>query len=118
MLPDCVTTDARIEPMFANAFRFDHLRFHDRVRAAASPRKPRQRWLRVAFGVLGLAILVVLVMFSVIVGAAMIAAGLLLRLWQRRGRPIARDRGHAAGGRIVDGEFRVVEKARLDTDDR
>lgn len=97
--------------MFAHAFRFDH--FHDRIRAAASPRKPRQRWLRVAFGLVGLAILAVLVMFSVVVGAAMIAAGLLFRWWQQRGRPVAR-RHDRQGGHVVDGEFRIVDRARLD----
>ncbi|MCF7223390.1 hypothetical protein [Marilutibacter chinensis] len=99
--------------MFAHAFRFDHARFQDRVRAAVSPHKPRQRWLRFAFGLLGLAILAVLVMFSVVVGAAMIAAGLLLRLWQQRGRPTASHRVHGRGGRVVDGEFRVVDTPRL-----
>ncbi|WP_249041007.1 hypothetical protein [Marilutibacter maris] len=99
--------------MFAHTFRFDPFRLHERIRSAASPRKPRQRWLRIALGVLGLAILAVLVMFSVVVGAAMIAAGLLLRWWQQRGHPIAgKHRRH--DGQVVDGEFRVVEKARLE----
>ena len=99
--------------MFAHTFRFDPFRLHERIRSAASPRKPRQRWLRIALGVLGVAILAVLVMFSVVVGAAMIAVGLLLRWWQQRGRPIAGNRDHHHG-RVVDGEFHVVEKARLE----
>ena len=38
---------------------------------------------------------------------AMLAAGVLLRLWKQRGKPVARDK------RIVDGEFRVVGKTVL-----
>ncbi|WP_208543227.1 hypothetical protein [Marilutibacter alkalisoli] len=90
--------------MFAHTFRFDHARFQDRIRAAASPRKPRQRWLRIACGAVGLVLLALLVMFSVVVGAAMIAAGLLYRWWQRRGKPVAR------AGNVVDGEYRVVDR--------
>ncbi|GAB3342288.1 hypothetical protein [Marilutibacter aestuarii] len=93
--------------MSAYAFRFDPSWIRSRVHAAASPRKPRQRWLRVAFGVVGVALLAVLVMFSVVVGAAMIAIGLLFRLWQQRGKPVARD------SRVMDGEYRVLEKHRL-----
>jgi ABC-type Fe3+ transport system permease subunit len=93
--------------MFAHAFRFDHARFHSRVRNATTPRKPRQRWLRFAFGLLGLAVLVVLVMFSVVVGAVMLAAGLVYKLWHQRRHPVAHD------PRVVDGEYRVVEKTRL-----
>lgn len=93
--------------MSAQAFRFDSRWFRSRVHAAASPRKPRQRWLRVVYGLVGVALLVVLVMFSVVVGAAMIAAGLLYRMWRQRGKPVARD------SRVVDGEYRVVEKHRL-----
>lgn len=85
--------------MFAQTFRFDSSQF----RHAFEPRKPRARWLRVLLGVVGLAVLAVLVMFSVFVGAAMIAAGLVFRLWQGRGRPAARER------RVVEGEYTVVD---------
>jgi hypothetical protein len=49
-------------------------------------------------------------MFSVVVGAAMIAVGLAYKLWKRRGKPMAHRDGHD----IVEGEFRVVDAARLD----
>jgi hypothetical protein len=92
--------------MFAHAFRFDQ--FNTRMRNAFStPRKPRHRALRVVFGLIGLALLAVLVMFGVFVGAAMVAAGLLFKLWKQRGKPIARD------ARVLDGEFRVVDPASL-----
>lgn len=100
--------------MFAQTFRFSDHRpqwnaFQSRVRTAFEPRKPRHRLLRFVLGVVGLGLLALLVMFSVVVGAAMIAVGLAYKLWKRRGQPMAH-RGHD----IVEGEFRVVDAARLD----
>ena len=62
--------------------------------------------LRVLMGLLGVAVLAVLVFVSVFVGAAMIATGLLVRLWKQRGRAPA-----PQAGRVVDAEYRVVERA-------
>lgn len=92
--------------MFAQTFRFDHAAFQSRVRNAFEPRKPRHRLLRVVLGLVGLALLAVLVMFGVFVGAAMIAAGLVYRLCRGR-KPQVRDT------RVVDAEYRVVERATL-----
>ena len=85
------------------AFRFDTTVLN----ALFSPRKPRTPLLRVALGLVGLALLAVLVFFSVFVGAAMIAAGLAWKLL--RGRQ-ART---AASGRVVDAEYRVLRKPVL-----
>ncbi|WP_242111572.1 hypothetical protein [Luteimonas aquatica] len=71
--------------------------------ALFAPRKPRHALLRVAFGVLGVALLLVLLVIGVFVGAAMLIGGLLLRLLGQRGKPVARKR-------VVDGEYRVVGK--------
>lgn len=94
--------------MFAHRFSPDHV---DTLRAMFAPRKPRHPLLRVAFGLLGLALLSVLLVLGLVVGAAMVVGGLLLRLWRMRGKPIAttvtRDR------RVVEGEFRVVGKSAL-----
>lgn len=94
--------------MFAHRFSPDHV---DALRGFFAPRKPRHPLLRVAFGLLGLALLSVLLVVGLLVGAAMVVGGLLLRLWRVRGKPIAvapaRDR------RVVDGEFRVVGKSAL-----
>ena len=90
--------------MFAQTFRFDHAQFQARMRSAFEPRKPRHRLLRFVVGILGLGLLAVLVMFSVVLGAAMIAAGIVYKLWKGRGKPVARD------PRVVDGEFRVVDR--------
>jgi hypothetical protein len=91
--------------MFAQTFRFDQ--FQSRMRHAFEPRKPRHRALRVALGLVGLTLLALLVMFGLVVGAAMIVVGVGYRLWKRRGQPIARD------PRVIDGEHRVVTKPVL-----
>lgn len=87
--------------MYARHFQFNAFR------NAFAPRKPRHPLLRVGLGLLGLALLCVLVFFSVFVGAAMIVGGLLYKLLRQRGKPVARD------GRVMDGEFRVVRKPVL-----
>ena len=89
--------------MTAFAHRFD---FHQ-FRAAFAPRKPRRTWVRVLLGLVGIAILVALVAVSVVVGVAMITAGLLVRLWKKRDKRVARD------PRVVDAEYRVVSKHAL-----
>ena len=66
--------------------------------------------VRIAFGLVGLALLAVMVVFGVVVGAAMIAAGLLYKLWRSRATPVTRD----AGRQVVDGEYRVLDRAALD----
>ncbi|HEY5802735.1 MAG TPA: hypothetical protein VIT90_03460 [Lysobacter sp.] len=93
--------------MFAQTFRFDSAQFQ-RVRSAFEPRKPRHRLLRFAVGVVGLGLLAVLVMFSVVLGAAMIAAGIVYKLWKGRGKAAARD------ARIVEAEYRVVDRGVLE----
>jgi hypothetical protein len=96
--------------MFAHAFRFDQ--FNARMRNTFSaPRKPRHRVLRVVLGLVGVAVLAVLVMFGLFVGAAMIATGLLFKLWKQRGKPLAH--GGARDSRVLDGEFRVVDSVSL-----
>ena len=89
--------------MFANSFRFDS----SRMRHAFAPRKPRNPLLRLAFGLVGLALLCLLVFFSVFVGAAMIVAGLAWKLLRQRSKPVAVD------ANVVEGEFRVVRKQAM-----
>lgn len=100
--------------MFAQTFRFGSSHFHSRVRSAFEPRKPRHRLLRFALGVVGLGVLAVLVMFSVVLGAAMIAAGLVYKLWRQRGKRAVMGAG-THDPRIVDGEFRVVNPSALES---
>jgi len=86
--------------MSALHFRFDR---HAFFRAAQlPPRHRRHPLLRVLFGLLGLALLLVLVAASVFVGAAMLAIGLASRLLRPRA---ARANGAGAQqGQVVDGE--------------
>jgi hypothetical protein len=91
--------------MSVHAFRFDSTRLH----AMFAPRKPRHPLVRVVWGLVGLALLAVLVVAGLFVGAAMLTAGLLLRLYRQRGKPLARER-HAD---VVDAEYRVVHKGVL-----
>lgn len=87
-----------------NAFRSDTFA---RMRQAFAPRKPRHRIARIALGVVGVALLAMLVMFGLVAGAVMITGGLVYRLWKQRRKPIAR------GERVLDAEYRVVEPVSL-----
>jgi len=90
--------------MFANSFRFDS----SRMRSAFAPRKPRHPLLRLVFGLVGVGLLCLLIFFSVFVGAAMLAAGLVYKLLSQRGKPVAmRDTS------VVEGEYRVLRKPAL-----
>ena len=97
--------------MHARSFRFDSTHLHSRLHGLfAPPRKPRTPALRVLFGLLGVVLLAVLVFFGLFVGAAMLVIGLAWRLLARRS-PQA---GTATGdGRIVDAEYRVIERPEL-----
>ena len=74
-----------------------------------APRRPRHPLLRLALGVLGIALLILLLCVGVFVGAAMLTGGLLWRLWAQRKQP-ARVRPRSGS---IDGDFRVVGKAQL-----
>jgi len=89
--------------MTVHAFRFSH-QFQSRVRAAFEPRKPRHRLLRVALGVLGLAVLAALVVVGAVVGAVMLLGGLAMRLL--RGSP-------RAAGAVMSAEYRVIDRQQL-----
>lgn len=103
--------------MFTHNFRFntESLRngtlfngmFQAGVRKAFQPRKPRHPLVRATLGVAGLVVLAVLVTFSVFLGAAMLAGGLIYRLVRGDRRPIARDSA------VVDAEYRVVDRDAL-----
>ena len=88
--------------MFSKTFRFDTTR----VRGLFAPRKPRHPLLRLVLGLVGVALLCLLVVVGVFVGAAMIAGGLLFKLLRQRARPVA-------DPRVVEGEYRVLRKPAL-----
>ena len=72
-------------------------------RRARQTRKPRHPLLRIALGLLGVAMLAVLLVVGLFVGAAMILFGITRRLLVRR--PTARP-----DARIVEAEYRVVRE--------
>ena len=85
-------------------FRDLHARFDaSGVRAMFAPRKPRHPLLRIALGLVGVAMLAVLLVAGVFIGAAMILFGIARRLLARNPAP-RRDT------RIVDAEYRVVRE--------
>ena len=88
--------------MFSKIFRLDV----SRVRGLFAPRKPRHPLLRLALGLVGVAVLCLLVVVGVFVGAAMIGATLLFRLLRQRARRVA-------DPRVVEGEYRVLRKPAL-----
>ena len=84
-------------------FRTLHARFDaSGLRGVFSPRKPRSMVLRILLGLVGVALLAVLLVVGVFVGAAMILFGLLRHLLRRR-VPQAQRRGD-----VIDVEYRVV----------
>ncbi|KAF1705678.1 hypothetical protein [Pseudoxanthomonas suwonensis] len=89
--------------MHQRHFHFDGSRLRDLFQ----PRKPRHPLLRVALGLVGVAVLALLVFVSVFVGAAMLAVGLGWKLLRSRGaRP-------AATGEVMDAEYRVLRRQAL-----
>lgn len=78
-------------------FRFDPFK---------APRRPRQRLLRWVLGAVGVTLLLGLLFVSVFVGIAMLAAGLLVRMWKQRGKAITQ-------GNTITGNYRVLPKAEL-----
>ena len=80
-----------------------------RMNPFSTPRRPRHRALRVVLGLAGVALLVALLFVSVFVGIAMLGAGMMLRLWKQRGKPIAATRTDNS----IDADYRVLSKAQL-----
>lgn len=94
--------------MFSRTFR--HLHAHvdaTGLGAMFSPRKPRHPLLRVAVGLLGVALLMGLLVVGVVVGGAMLAAGLVRRALLPRAAPARPVRS------TIDADYRVVRKPAL-----
>ena len=92
-------------PTYHRSFRFQQHLF-ERITA---PRRPRHRWLRVLLGIAGVTLLLALLFVSVFIGIAMLAIGMLWRLWKQRGKAVARP----ARSDSIDADFRVVGKPQL-----
>lgn len=90
--------------MFASSLFHRH---RHRVRDFFAPRKPRHRLLRIVLALFGVAVLALLLVIGLVVGAAMLTVGLLSRAWRRRGQPVAAD------AKTLEGEYRVLRKPVL-----
>ena len=90
---------------YHRSFRFQQHLF-ERI---TTPRRPRHRWLRVLLGIAGVTLLLALLFVSVFIGIAMLAIGMLWRLWKQRGKAVARP----ARSDSIDADFRVVGKPQL-----
>lgn len=90
---------------------FIHSQNFNRIRSALfnAPRRPRNPLLRITLGVLGIALLLVLVVVGVFVGIAMLIGGMLWRLWVTRGERA----GVRKRSATVDADYRVVRKSQL-----
>ncbi len=94
--------------MFVRTFRSMHARFDATgLGAAFSPRKPRNPLLRLGIGLLGLAVLALLLVVGLVLGTLMLAGGLLRRLLKPG------EKKSVADARVVDGEYRVLRKPVL-----
>lgn len=107
-MPDTILVPSGSGPnsvtsMASGFFHAFHARFDaSPLRNAFSPRKPRNALLRVLVGLVGIALLAVLLAVGLVVGATMLAFGLLRRLMGKRSQP------QVADGHVVDGEFQRV----------
>jgi hypothetical protein len=90
-------------------FRAEHF---DALRGLFAPRKPRHPLLRLALGLVGVALLAVLVVVGLFVGIAMLLGGAMLRLLGMRGAPRAPSPA-TTPQRVVEGEYRIVGKSAL-----
>lgn len=91
------------------AAMFNRASAFNQFRTLFAPRKPRHPLVRVAVGLLGLAILAAMVFIGVFVGAAMILVGLAWKLLASRKPGAARP----VDPTVVEGEYRVVRKPVL-----
>lgn len=95
--------------MFGHAFGTSHWRHRaihlHRLRALLEPRKPRHHAARVLVALAGVAVLAVLLVVGLVVGAAMLVGGLAWKLFARRPAPARRD--------VLDADYRVVARTAL-----
>lgn len=71
-----------------------------------SPRRPRHPLLKLSFGLIGVALLAVLLVLGVVVGTAMLAVGLIARSLRGGAR-------RPAETKTVVAEYRVLRKPQL-----
>ena len=89
--------------MFAQWFRHPHV---SRLRSRFAARRPRHPLARIALGLIGLSLLLVLVVVGVFVGMAMLLGAAVWRALKSDGKP-------QAAGRVIEGEFRHARDQAL-----
>ena len=94
---------------FHRSFRFNKYVNQYMFDRFTAPRRPRHRWLRFVLSIAGVGLLLALLFVSVFIGIAMLAIGMLWRLWKQRGKAVARP----ARSDSIDADFRVVGKPQL-----
>ena len=92
-------------------FDFSQQRLH-MVWGRFAPRRPRHPLVRVFVGLLGAALLALLVVFGLFVGVAMLALTAGWKLWRTLGAPSRPRSVEAPATAIIDGEYAVVRKPR------
>lgn len=88
--------------------------YFNNFRAVFAPRKPRNPLVRVALGLVGLVILAGLLVVGLFVGAAMLLAGLVLKLVKprRNAGTVHNNRRHDSN--VVDAQYTVVSRQAID----
>jgi hypothetical protein len=98
-----------------NPFSLFSFQRRRRMASAFAPRRPRSPLLRAAVALIGLGILALLLVFSVLIGIAMLTIGLAWRYWRGRKASSAGHRNTVdpVDPRSIDGEYRVLRKPAL-----
>jgi hypothetical protein len=92
-------------------FDFSTQRLH-MVWGRFSPRRPRHPLVRVLVGLLGAAVLALLVVFGLFVGLAMLALTAGWKLWRMVAAPPRPYPIDAGSSSAIEGEYAVVRKPR------
>lgn len=88
--------------------------YFNNFRAVFQPRKPRNPLLRIALGLVGLVVLAGLLVVGVFVGAAMLLAGLVMKLLSPRRNNTRNARPGHHDASVVDAQYTVVSRQAID----
>lgn len=92
-------------------FDFSPQRLH-MVWGRFAPRRPRHPLVRLLLGLIGAAVLALLVMFGLFVGVAMLALTAGWKLWRSLAAPAPSQAIDSASSATIDGEYAIVHKPR------
>ena len=92
-------------------FDFSPQRLH-MVWGRFAPRRPRHPLVRLLLGLIGAAVLALLVVFGLFVGVAMLALTAGWKLWRTLAAPAPSHAIDPASSATIDGEYAIVHKPR------